>query len=202
MDLKETYDLIAEDWHEDHQRDNWWVEGTSEFMSRLPDGAHVLDVGCGGGFKSRFLLENGFVVSGIDFSSSMIDICKREVSEGSFQVLDMREVDSLSATFDGVFLQASLLHIPREEASVVVKKCDSVLRNGGYLYIAVKAKRDNGVEEHVKQESDYGYEYERFFSYFSQEEIESFMVGAGLEVVYSEVHPTSGSDWVQVIARK
>jgi hypothetical protein len=27
MDLKSTYNKIAEDWHKNHQQDDWWVEG-------------------------------------------------------------------------------------------------------------------------------------------------------------------------------
>ena len=27
MNLKETYNKIAEDWFKDHKSDNWWIEG-------------------------------------------------------------------------------------------------------------------------------------------------------------------------------
>jgi len=39
------------------------------------------------------------------------------------------------------------------------------------LYIAVREKRPGRVEEEIKNESDYRYPYQRFFSYFTLDEI-------------------------------
>ncbi len=81
MDLKDTYNKIAEDWHKDHTQDDWWVDGTLKFISLVGVGKEVLDVGCGAGTKSKFLKENGLSVTGIDFSEKMIEIAKRENHE-------------------------------------------------------------------------------------------------------------------------
>ena len=52
--LRDTYDRIADDWARDHERDTWWREGTAKFASLLPNGARVLDAGCGSGQKAKF----------------------------------------------------------------------------------------------------------------------------------------------------
>src|SRR3989338_2374515 len=109
MDLKETYNRIAEDWHRDHTSDDWWVEGTNAFIQKLPVGSHVLDVGCGSGVKSKYFIDHGFKVTGIDISDKLLEIARREAPEGEFKVLSMTELDSMPETFDGVFAQASLL---------------------------------------------------------------------------------------------
>ena len=56
MNLKETYNKIAEDWHADHSSDDWWQEGTDKFIWNLKNGASVLDVGCGGVLRVSTLL--------------------------------------------------------------------------------------------------------------------------------------------------
>jgi SAM-dependent methyltransferase len=201
-DLQATYDRIAEDWHRDHQVDSWWVEGTDKFISQIPTGGNVLDVGCGSGVKSKYLAESGLRVTGIDFSAGMIGIAQREVPEAHFQVLDMRDVGSLPGEFDGVFVQAALLHIPKKEVSTVLAGLASKLKQGGYLYVAVKGMRPDGVEEEVVKERDYGYEYERFFSYFSEEELRSALESLGLSIVFAETKPSGRTAWVQLIARK
>jgi 2-polyprenyl-3-methyl-5-hydroxy-6-metoxy-1,4-benzoquinol methylase len=68
MNTRETYNRIAEDWVHDHAQDTWWIAGTDTFVSLLPDGARVLDVGCAGGVKAQYLTDKGLHVVGIDNS--------------------------------------------------------------------------------------------------------------------------------------
>ncbi|MBI4193080.1 MAG: class I SAM-dependent methyltransferase [Candidatus Colwellbacteria bacterium] len=202
MDLKATYNRIAEDWHRDHQNDDWWIRGTDTFISLLPKGGLILDVGCGGGTKSRYFIERGLRVVGIDFSEKMIEIAKREVPTGTFLALDMSDVDRLENVFDAIYASAVFVHIPRSEASTKVKKLAEKLKTGGYLYSAVKGPKIQGIQEEVKIENDYGYPYERFFSYFTAGEVESFLREANCEVVYSEGKPSGNARWIEVIGKK
>ncbi|OGZ70771.1 MAG: hypothetical protein A3F47_00030 [Candidatus Staskawiczbacteria bacterium RIFCSPHIGHO2_12_FULL_38_11] len=206
MSLKETYNKIAESWHQDHQSDDWWVEGTNTFISFLKKGELVLDVGCGAGTKSKYLLKNGLQVIGIDFSEKMIEIARKEIPQGKFFVMDINDVDKLRENFDGIFMQAVLLHVPKKEVESVLKKAVVKLKVGGYLYIAVKEKISGGVDEEIKKDDDYGYEYERFFSYFSLDEFKNYFKNVGLEMVYENVMSPSEtlrkSNWMQVIGKK
>lgn len=199
--LRDTYNRIAEDWHKDHQQDSWWVDGTNKFIELVGPGAHVLDVGCGGGFKSRYLADRGLQVTGIDFAENMVAIAKREVPEATFKVLDMYQASTLGEMFDGIFIQAALLHIPKKDVPGVLQGLVQKLKPGGYVYIAVKGKREGGVDEEVVSERDYGYDYQRFFSYFTPAELEAYLQGLGLALVRSGTEQVQ-SNWVQVIAKK
>ncbi len=202
MNLKETYNRIAEDWHRDHSHDDWWIEGTDTFIKKLLPSAHVLDVGCGSGVKSKYLIAHGLKVTGIDISDKLLEIARREVPAGEFKVFSMTNLDSMPETFDGVFAQASLLHIPRKDAGKVVGKMAERVVPGGLLYIAVKEVRTDKPEEGTLKEDDYGYTYERFFSYFTQPELEKYMTGAGMEIVYTDRHQTGKTVWLQIIGNK
>lgn len=202
MDLKSTYNRIAEDWFKDHHGDTWWVEGTDKFVSFLKPGALVLDVGCGAGVKSRYLLGKGLKVVGVDFSEKMVEIARREVPDATFRAADIKNLSVLAESFDGILAQAVLLHIPKAEAGAVVKGLRDKLEDGGYLYIAVKQKREGGKEEEILKEDDYGYEYERFFSYFTLPEIQKYVSNAGLEMCYENVALSGHTNWIQVICRK
>jgi len=203
MNLKETYNRIAEDWHHDHSNDEWWVEGTDAFMKELPQGGRVLDVGCGSGTKSKYFSDHGFRVVGIDISDGLLDIARREVSEAEFRELSMTDLDAMIETFDGVFAQASLLHIPKKDAGEVVKKMAKRLVPGGLLYIAVKEVRADKPEEGVLKENDYGYDYERFFSFFTMAELEQYIQDVGLQVISKSRSPNSSGKtvWLQIIGR-
>ena len=204
MNLKETYNRIAEDWHRDHSHDDWWVEGTDIFIKELPLGAHILDVGCGSGVKSKYLINHGFKVIGIDISDKLLEIAKREVPKGEFREFSMYDLDAMTETFDGVFAQASLLHIPKKDAGGVVKKMANRLVPGGALYIAVKEIRENQPEEETVKENDYGYEYERFWSYFTMTELEQYLTDAGLKIISKlrNPNPSGKTIWIQIIGQK
>jgi len=202
MDLKQTYNRIASDWGNDHNSDTWWQKGTDIFLSHLPLGAHVLDLGCGAGIKTRYIANKGFKVTGTDFSEKMIELAKKECPRVDFEVWDLFEIGSFPRTFDAIFANAVLLHVPKARVVEVLQKIKGRINTGGFLYIAVKGIKDDGLEEKVIKESDYGYDYERFFSFFSLEELKGYVAAVGMELVY-EAKTTSGrAEWLQVVAKK
>lgn len=124
--------------------------------------------------------------------------------EGEFKEFSMTDLDSMPENFDGVFAQASLLHIPKKDAGDIVKKMVERLVPGGLLYIAVKETREGKPDEEIEKENDYGYEYERFFSYFTMAELERCLTDAGLQVILKlrNPNPSGKSVWLQIIGRK
>lgn len=202
MDLKSTYNKIAKDWMKDHNADTWWVEGTNSFMSFLSPGAVILDVGCGSGVKSDYLIKAGFAVTGIDFSEAMVELARQHVPAGKFFVKDIKQPLALSDQFDGVFAQAVLLHIPKAEVVNVVKNIIEPLKPGGYLYVAVKELKVGRQEEEIVKESDYGYEYERFFSYYTIDELKKYLTDMGMEIMYENITSSGKTGWIQIVARK
>ncbi|MDD2766519.1 MAG: class I SAM-dependent methyltransferase [Candidatus Moranbacteria bacterium] len=202
MNLKDTYDTIAVDWHKDHLTDDWWINGMEKFAALLSVGAVVLDAGCAGGVKSKFLAERGFRVTGIDFAPNFIEIAKREVPEAEFHVLDIRDIASMEKEFDGVVMQAVLLHFPKKEITGILRNTITKIKPNGILFLSVKEPREGQSEEEVEIENDYGYEYERFFSYFSKQELEDVLRKLGLDIELSDVHLAGKTRWLQIIARK
>ena len=204
MDLRETYNRIAASWHAAHANDDWWIEGTNSFAQLLQPGASVLDIGCGSGMKCKYFCDRGFKVLGIDISDAMIEIAKREAPRAEFKLLSMADLDSIPDTFDAVFAQASLLHIPKKDAGDVVMKMARRVAKDGLLYIAVKEAREGMPDEQIMTENDYGYDYERFFSFFTMDELEEYLRNASLEVV-SKVRNSSLSGktvWLQIVGKK
>lgn len=114
----------------------------------------------------------------------------------------MKYVPRLQARFDGVLAHASLLHIPKKEAQAVIDGFVSVLKPGGYLCVEVKAMRESGPQEAVLNEKDYGYPYQRFFSYFSMGELEGYFKRAGLQILYTRDLPVKKTHWLLIIGRK
>ena len=202
MDLKSTYNRIAKDWLEDHQDDTWWIGGTDKYLSYLKPHASILDVGCGQGVKTEYLIKKGFRVTGIDFSREMIKLAKQLAPSGKFFIKDIKQPLGFDVLFDGVFAQAVLLHIPKNEVLGVLKNITRPLKTGGYLYVTVKKLRPGNKDEEIVKENDYGYEYERFFSYFTLDELKSYITKIGLRLVFDDTISSGDTNWIQIVAKK
>ncbi len=202
MDLKSTYNKIAEDWHRDHEKDDWWQDGVDIFISFLKPGAKILDAGCGGGITSRYFIERGFILTGIDFSEKMIEISSRESPRGDFFVMDMRDLKKLTEQFDGICAKASLLHFEKKEIPKIIEEFLKKLKNGGFLYVAVKGGRVEQKDERVIAENDYGYDYQRFFSFYTLPEMVKYFTDGGLKLVSQKVSKLGNTDWIEIIGQK
>lgn len=200
--LRDTYNQIARYWALDHQSDTWWIEGTDTFLSFLAPGERILDVGCGTGWKSRYMLDRGFRVTGFDLSDGMVELAREQAPEADFYILDLIDVRQIPGQFDAVFAQAVLLHISKSMVSQAIVGLAAKLRCGGYFYAAVKSQRSGQAEEEVKTEDDYGFSYQRFFSYYTQPELEKLFRWAGLTVVWSGIARYNKVTWIQIIAQK
>lgn len=201
--LKNTYDEIAIEWSK-RRPTEWMQNSIDKFISLLKPGGSILDVGCGSGDKSLYMIQKGLKVTGVDFSEEMIKIAKKEVPDGDFFVIDIEQLDSLKERYDGIFARAVLLHFSKQQIPGILKKLINHLNFGGFLYVAVKEKREGEKDEEMVRENDYSVDINRFFSYFTTPELEKLLIDAGLKICFSEVTTVKSGTrkWIQVIAQK
>ena len=80
-----------------------------DFVDSLPAGGRVLDVGSGTGLPyAGVLVEGGFDVVGVDFSSRMVELARGHVPGACFVEMSMTEM-GYEDEFDGVLAVYSML---------------------------------------------------------------------------------------------
>jgi SAM-dependent methyltransferase len=89
-----------------------WLD---RFLALAPTGGSILDIGCGMGEPiARYIIDNGYLVTGVDSSSSLIDLCKSRYPAQTWHVADMRTL-ALGAPFDGILAWDSFFHLRPED---------------------------------------------------------------------------------------
>jgi len=112
------------------------------FMRRLASGAAVLDLGCGGGHDSLALLERGLDVTACDGSAELAREAEVRIGR-KVEVVRFQEI-GWQDRFDGIWAEASLLHVPRAELGDVLARLRQALRPRGILQASFKAGEAEG----------------------------------------------------------
>lgn len=111
----------------------------NRFIVGMPAGARILDLGCGAGRDARAFLDHGFTVEAIDASAKMC-AQTRDFTQGRAAVRQARieDLPREGETWDGIWMMASLLHVPRAAWADTLARLVGALAPGGRLYLSVK----------------------------------------------------------------
>lgn len=108
----------------------------NKFIDYLPEGGEVLDLGCGSGRDSLYLIEHGFDVTAVDGSEELCELASIHIGQDvlhlSFSELNFENV------FDGIWACASLLHTVPEELIGLLNQVIRGLKIDGVLYMSFR----------------------------------------------------------------
>ena len=155
---------------------------------------NLLDLGCGPGRDLAYFKSRGINVIGVDGSKELVKMAR---SETGCQVLEQNflELDLPENYFDGVFANASLFHIPRQELPFVLSKLHSALKNRGVLFSS--NPRGNNQEE---------FRNERYCCFYDLKTWEKILTNAGFKKISHFFRPTglprSKQPWLATVWRK
>jgi len=139
------------------------------FLKLLPaNEASVLDIGCGPGNITKYLLQKRqeLDVLGIDISEEMLQLAKNNNPTANFQLLDCKEVNDLNSSFDGLISGFCLPYLSKEEVRSFIKNTHKLLNDNGILYISTM----EGPYESSKFLGSSSGGSERIYTYYYTEE--------------------------------
>jgi SAM-dependent methyltransferase len=165
------------------------------FLAQLPKGAAVLDLGCGTGRDTSALIEAGMKVTAIDGSPEMAEQAERRIGI-PVRVALFEDLDDIDA-FDGIWANASLLHVPRTGLPDVLKRVYRALKPNAVLHANFKSGGKDGRDK-----------LGRYYNYLNAGEVTDLLHDAGswqsidISQGRSTGYDGTESGWVQVLARK
>jgi SAM-dependent methyltransferase len=188
-----------------HARDFW--EGTRDHdvtqnYAALLDALggrsalRILDFGCGPGRDLMAFAAMGHLPTGLDATPAFVRMARENsgcaVLEQSFFELELGE-----RSFDGVFANASLFHVPRAELPRVLAQLFGSLVPGGALFCSNPRSFDRDWE---------GWQGNRYGSYLTIEGWSSLIAAAGFAIERHFLRPphkpAAEQPWLAIVARK
>jgi SAM-dependent methyltransferase len=169
-----------------------WLDG---FAQELPVGARILELGCGGGRDAEALLARGFDVDATDGTPAMA----AKAAERLGRPVRVMRFDELSEvnSYDAIWANASLLHVPRAALGEVLALILRALKPGGLHFANYKAGGIAGRDR-----------LGRYFNYPDREALIAAYGGSGRWDVLSVIDYTGGGyeggqgPWIAITARR
>jgi SAM-dependent methyltransferase len=195
------YDAMIDTWErwaariEDDPRAEW----RDELVARLPEGARVAELGCGGGTVETRLLTQRFRLTGIDLSSEQLRRARARVPEAEFVQADFTSIELEPDSLDAVVAFYSFNHVPRDLLAPLYERVRRWLAPGGLFLTALgTGDTDNWTGEWLGTTM--------YFSSFPPETNSHMLREAGFELLRDELvtfqEPEGPARFQWILARR
>lgn len=165
------------------------------FADRLPPGARILELGCGGGTDAEYLIARGFAVDPTDGVAAIAAKASERLGR-AVRVMRFDELEA-DAAYDAVVASASLLHVPRPALVGILARIHRALRPDGWHLATFKGGGREGRDR-----------FGRYFNHLAVDEAAThYRAAAPWAQVEIEEGTGGGYDgvqgpWIKVIARR
>lgn len=167
----------------------------SDFLSKIPNGGTILDLGCGSGRDSKVFIDKGYKITAVDGSKELAKLASRVI--GQEVIVSKFEDLRLTESYDGIWACASLLHVNRSNIVDVIKNISCNLNRDGVFYMSFKY----GNNEYIDDKG-------RYFNCYTKESFEE-MIKNIPELIIRKIYKSgdtlggrSNLEWLNVLITK
>jgi 2-polyprenyl-3-methyl-5-hydroxy-6-metoxy-1,4-benzoquinol methylase len=113
---------------------------TYDFISNsiAKDKAKLLEVGCGPGNITKYLLSKrpDFDIFGIDIAPNMLELAKKNNPTASFAIMDCRQIGELKIKYDGIVCGFCLPYLSQTDSAKLITDSYNLLNDNGLIYLS------------------------------------------------------------------
>lgn len=169
-------------------------ECCDRFLKYITLGGRIIDIGAGSGRDIKYFKDRGYDVEGIDASKEM---CRLASDYLGIEVRCERIQEWCpQKKYDGIWANASLLHLPLTEVEKFLGRASNYLTTDGVFYVSVKKGIQTGYDRNG-----------RFFTDFSEVIVQKIVAKSTALVVVESWETTNKLRreelcWLNLILKK
>jgi len=169
----------------------------AEWLHRLPAGARLLDLGCGGGKDAGDLSQRGYRVVGVDRTTALLLVGRHRYPSLPLIRADLRYLPFQAMSFDGLWAAASLMHLPKPAARRILTDLSRLVRPGGLFAATVT----HGVKSRLVTD---GWVPGRYFARWRKDELACAVRRSGWKILELKVvtNRERKGRWLNLLAQR
>ncbi|MFZ2663945.1 MAG: methyltransferase domain-containing protein [Patescibacteria group bacterium] len=195
-----AYDAIAKTYSKQNKGYDFWSNELEDILNLLDNlytkkqRINFLDLGCGSAGVARVIVEKGITYTGIDLSTSMLDIARKEFPKATFLKMDVTCLKFKKQSFDIIWASAILLHLDYFDLVKTLSEIKRVLKTHGLVFISMEKRKKKELKESIKLSKKEGKEIKRYFALYSKTEFSTILKANGFRILKFVNKPELHSD--------
>lgn len=158
----------------DYLADNW-LNDYKSILEKIKD-KKALDLGCGVGQDTKYLLKQGFKVISTDISNEALDKLKSVIPNSHVEQIDMTKPFPFEEEFGLVNANLSIHYFDWKTTKQIFSEVNRILKKEGIFVGRVNSDKIEGynIEQAKKIEDHFYYNvsYNKFYRLFNQKQFE------------------------------
>ncbi len=177
-----AYNNTAENYEKKFSQYDEYLKQISTFADLFKPGQSILDMGCGPGLNAGIFSHKGLSVTGVDNSSEMIHLAKKNCPGGNFLLTSVTDFLT-NDKFDGICLSFIIVHLETDIVVELLQRISGFIKPDGKLYISFMSGRKPGYEKTSFSE------HVIYFNYFNKDFVSANLEAAGFSLISSNTAP-------------
>jgi ubiquinone/menaquinone biosynthesis C-methylase UbiE len=162
-----TWNKVALLYQEKFMELELYNDSYNDFCKLLPSSAKILEIGCGPGNITRYLLQKdpGYKITGLDVAPAMLELARINNPAAVFIEMDCRKLEEIKEKFDGLMCGFCLPYLSKEDVEKLLSDATRLMEEGGIIYLSYieAAYEHSGFEAGSTGDESYVYYHQEDF---------------------------------------
>jgi len=133
----------------------------------------------------RFLVKNGYKVTGIDFARNMLKAAKKNVPRARYIQMDMTKMKFRPDSFDVAVSFYAIIHVPKEKHAKLYKDLHKILKSDGIILVNASGhKKWEGYGDFI--------DTRMFWSHYAPAKTSGILKKSGFKILWHRVLELGG----------